>query len=404
MRSSVWSLAVVSLMVVAGCKAGAGLGANMQGAGSAGGELSGAGAGKCTGDFGANASAQKLEAFLTASKDFEGAAADMEVSLRTSCQKLGESLGMTSEELSGDLKTSCNNVAAKLKAELTSLKAEAKLKASVVIEPPRCEVNVDAYAKCAGECNVDVKPGEMKLECEGGEMYGRCDAVCEGSCSVDAHGECKGACEGTCGGSCTGKCQGTCDGKCSSKGPNGECNGKCEGTCNGTCSAGCTGECSGTCTVHAEGSCSGECHGGCSVEYKEPRCTGELKAPEVDADCRASCDAKVSANAKCTPPKARLKITGKVKGDAEAKVAKLQAAVESSIGEIAALQAKLKLVASSGEALVKMSGEVPSAVGDLGLRAAACAGEAVAKLPKAAAQVSASVEVSVNLSASASAK
>ena len=60
----------------------------------------------------------------------------------------------------------------------------------------------------------------------------------------------------------------------------GVCDGRCSATASARCSGTCSGKCSATCTVKGQAECSGSCSGGCSVELKEPKCSGEVEAPE----------------------------------------------------------------------------------------------------------------------------
>lgn len=397
-----------ALMLVAAlllsCKGMAGMQAAGSGAGAAtgGGEMGA----QCSGDFGVTASAQKLEAFLSASADLMATAGELEGSLLAACKDVGTKLDVPEAEMQAKgntpaVKAACDAASAKLKAELTDLRAQAKLKVAIVAEPPRCEVSMDAYAKCAGECDATVKPGEVDLKCEGGEIVGTCKGSCSGSCSVEASGKCGGECHGTCEGGCKGTCQGACDGKCSAKNAEGECNGTCSGTCEGTCSAKCQGSCSGECWVKAEAECKGECHGGCSVAFEEPRCTGKVEPPKVEADCQASCDAKVEAKAKCKPGKVSVAITGKATSNVEERLAKVRAALEGSWGAVLLARAKLERIGAGTQAMVKAAGNVPGAVGDLGFSAAACATQAAAGVVKASGSISVSVEASASISGAA---
>jgi hypothetical protein len=371
---------------------------------SAGGELGA----QCGGDFGASVAAQKLEVFLTATADFTGAAAELEASLISACEDMAEELEIPDSELQGSpgdpkVKAVCTPVSAKIEAELKDLRASAKLDVNIAATPPRCEAKVDAYADCVGQCEVDVDPGKLELQCEGGELRGQCDAECRGTCAAEVDGKCEGTCEGTCKGGCSGTCEGACDGKCSSTGANGSCSGKCDGTCKGECSAGCSGGCDGECVVKAKAECKGECRGECSVQMKEPTCTGEVRAPQASADCRASCDAKISAKAECKPGAIAVDMKGKTDSNIPEKAARLRAAIESGFGTVLAARAKLKKMGASGQAIVQTAGSLPNAIGELGLNAASCATRAAAALPRATASVSVSIEVSASLSASAGA-
>jgi hypothetical protein len=159
------------------------------GGSSSGGELSGG----CSGDFGASASAQKLETFLSATADFTAAAAELEGSLIGACQDMAKELQIPDSELQGKageakVKAVCSPVSAKLEAELKDLRASAKLDVKVAMTPPRCEASVDAYADCVGQCEVNVDPGKLEVKCEGGELRGQCDAECHGTCAAEVAG------------------------------------------------------------------------------------------------------------------------------------------------------------------------------------------------------------------------
>ena len=378
----------------------------LSGAPAGGGELSGS----CTADFGTQKAAQQVEAFLLATSKFTGTAAELESSLLKTCKSMGAALDMKEDDYKAKsseepaVRSACNAVSAKLAAELSDLKAQGNLQAKVNATPPRCEVNMDAYADCAAKCEVDVDPGKLELECKGGDVVGKCSGECKGACYAKVDGECSGSCEGTCSGGCSGICNGHCDGTCKTKGADGQCNGACDGTCEGTCSAGCQGSCSGQCAMKGKADCNGECHGGCSVAYTEPRCTGTVEPPKMDADCKASCDAKINAEAECTPGHAELSIKGDVKSNLEPKVARVRKAIRIGFADLMAIQAKLELLAASGSQMVSTAKEVPGAAADLGAGAAACVLEAAAAVPRAVAQVDVSVDVSVSLSASASGK
>jgi hypothetical protein len=357
--------------------------------------------GDCDADFGTNEAALKLEAFLAATNEFTTAATEIETSLTDTCKDMGSTLGIAASEMEGGVQGACNAVAAKIQAEISDLRANANLEIAVVAEPPVCEVSVNAYASCVGECDVNVDPGSADIQCEGGELRGECSAECTGSCSVQASASCEGSCEGTCSAGCSGTCNGACDGTCSAEGPNGECAGRCEGACNGTCEGGCSGSCDGQCVVEASGSCEGECRGGCSVEFQEPRCTGELRPPSASADCQAACDARLEANASCRPGRVAVTIRGGIEGDE--RVMRLKNALESGLPAILALKAQLERMARAGGEIVSRVGDLPDAVASIGVSAAACASAAASALPEATASVGVSVEVSASVSGSATA-
>lgn len=360
----------------------------------------------CSGDFGAGAAAAKLEAFLTATNDFTTTAGEINTALIQACKDMGSELGLPAADMEpqGDtpaVRAACAPVAAKIQAELADLRATAHLEIVIVATPPVCEVSIDAYGGCMAECDVEYQPGSVDVQCEGGELRGGCSAECTGQCSVEASGQCSGACEGTCSGSCTGTCSGACEGTCATRNAEGQCEGRCNGTCRGTCSAGCTGSCSGQCSVQASGSCSGECRGGCSVEFTAPRCTGVVRPPQASADCQASCDARLDAQAECRPGQATIDIRGDVASNVEERVGRLRQAIESGMPVVGVLARKMRRLAVSGAAMIRAGADVPDAVASLGVNATRCAGQAVAALPQATAQISVSIEVSASFSASA---
>ena len=394
---------LIVLLALGSCRPVPAGGAGAGGNASAGGELGA----QCKGDFGVSAAAGKLEAFLSATADFTGAAAGLESSLIAACTDMGRELGVSEAEMQGQpgqpqVKAKCDPVALKLQAELNDLRASAKLKVAVVAQPPQCKAHVDAYASCVGQCDAQVDPGKLDVQCEGAELRGKCSAECSGTCAVEVKGECKGSCEGSCSGGCSGKCEGQCDGKCSATNADGSCSGSCKGDCKGSCSAGCKGECEGKCVAKAKAQCEGECRGGCSVKFEEPYCTGEVRAPSANVDCQASCDAKLDAQVKCEPGKVHVAVDGAVESNIEERLARVRAAIEGGLGAVLAARAQLDRLSASGQAIVRTAGTIPNAVGELGLQAAACATQAAAILPRAVGSVSASVEVSVSVSASAS--
>ncbi len=97
----------------------------------------------------------------------------------------------------------------------------------------------------------------------------------------------------------------------------------------------------------------------------------------------------------------RVAITGTVGSDIEDRVNKLRAALQGGYGAILAVAAKLQRLVAAGEAMVRTGAEMPDAVGQLGLQAAACVTEATAALPRATGSITVSVEVSASVSGSA---
>lgn len=401
MRRSTIAL-IAGAIMLAGCpplpEGPDGLGGGGGGGGSSGGELSS----ECQADFGASAAAAKLEGFMLATAQFTRAAAALEGSLKDSCIAMGNELGMSSGELSGDVRTVCNAVGVKLREEMSDLSASASLRIEVAATPPRCEISMEAYAGCTAECDIEVDPGEVP-QCEGGEIRGSCSAQCQGSCTVEVQGSCSGSCQGSCEGGCQGVCNGVCEGECSSRNAEGQCNGTCSGTCHGSCSASCQGSCEGECTVSGQASCQGSCSGGCSVEYTEPVCTGEWRAPSVSAECQASCEARLEANVECTPGHTEIVITGEINENIRERVERVRGALRAGYGQLRVIGEKLNRIRRTGRALIDAAGNLRGTGRALGLNAVSCVTEAAAIIPNAVAQIGVSVQVQVEVSASVTA-
>jgi hypothetical protein len=393
-------------------------GGQLPGTGAGGGGTSGGGGGTSGGerdaqldqcaqrDWGSAQAALKLEGFLLATSDFLGAAADVQDSMTRTCKKMGRELGVSSAAMSGGVKDVCNPVVEKLRSEMGDIRGKANLNVKVVATPPRCEVDMDAYAECTAKCEAELEPGEVDVQCEGGHIVGQCSAKCTGECNVDVQGTCQGTCEGTCTAQCQGTCKGECEGECSSTGADGQCNGQCDGACHGTCEGGCQGSCEGECWVSGKAECNGECRGGCSVDYEKPRCTGEVKPPKASADCKASCDARLNAKAECEPGKAKVVVDGNVSSNLKSKVDRVKAAIRSGYAGIEATGEKLRRLQRTGQELRRASSRLKGsfqALGAQAIRAGQCVTLAGSALPSALGNVSASLEVQVSMSASVTA-
>jgi hypothetical protein len=351
----------------------------------------------------------KLKAATAAAVELKGFADQIDADLKAGCGGIAKDLGAGAEFKDG--KAACD---AAIKA-IGDFKAKigGNAKVALVIKPPKCQADLNAYADCAGKCDVSASGGKAKVECEPGKLAGKCDAQCEGSCDVKAGAKCDGTCSGTCDaeikGSCSGKCNGKCDGK-DSKGAacSGTCDGKCEG---GTVQAECKGKCGGDCKLKASAKCEGTCSGKCTTEFKEPKCTGEITPPKMSADCKAHCDTSVSAKAECTPAQVGITVTGAA--DAKA-VETFKLALEKNLPLV------LKVSIGMGERAGKIAGNAKAVVegavssfaeiggkgGASGALTAgqltACLGETFKGAISAAGSLQANVSVSVNVSASAS--
>lgn len=328
----------------------------------------------CGADFGTTSAAAKLETFFDATARFHDSAFAAEAELLAACQRTGRALGMSEGELSGNLAEVCGAANERLRTEMAAIRSNTTV--NVASEPPRCEVSVEAYGSCMASCEAQVDPGSVEITCEGGEIRGYCDASCQGSCAVDVTGSCSGTCEGTCAGTC------------SAPGANGACAGSCEGTCQGRC------------VVDAQASCQGECRGGCSVSYREPYCTGRIRRPTASARCRASCDARIEAQARCTPGHTDISVQGGLDAENQARLERVQLAMREGVSAILALRERITRLRDAGAEIVETAPSIPGAAAAVSIGAVACATAAAASCAESAASLSVSVEVTVSFSAS----
>lgn len=351
----------------------------------------------------------RAKAALKAGAQVIEIAAEIEADVLEACTNIATDLGVPKKELKAGEGQSKVEVACKAAASaIADTRASIDAKATVEAEPPRCRASMDAMADCAAECEADIEPGEVRLECEGGELSGRCEGTCQGSCTVEGTADCQGTCSGECKGKCTGeivgKCDGTCNGTCEGKNTQGKCDGTCRGKCDGNvegqCSARCNGGCDASCEMQAKGECQGTCSGECSVKFEEPKCDGEMKAPEVSAECEAECNAKITAEVDCEP--GRFYMNAGVSADTEA-VEKLAATLKTNLPTLlrvsVSLKGRLESAVAAAEASVKGIKATVEAAGSDAVQVAGCF---VASL-QAQARASASIKVSVEASASASA-
>ncbi len=356
-------------------------------------------------EFGIDAAVgAKLKSGVMAAVSLDSFAAKLDADLKAACGGLAGDLGAGGDFADG--KAACD---AAIKA-MVDIKGQlgAGFKVAIDVQPPHCAASMDAMADCAAECDAELEPGSVKVECEPGKLSGTCEAQCSGTCEMSA----AATCEGTCNGSCSAKFEGTCGGDCT-----GRCDGKkvkgaaCEGTCKGECSAGasgsCGGECSGSCELSGSATCEGTCRGECSAEMKAPKCEGEMTPPKASAECEAHCDAQVQAEVECTPPRIAVRIEGAANAEL---AAKYKAALENNLPAVLniAIGMKDQALSVAADAKAVVDG-VQATVGQLkaspaiGARVTACVAAPFKAAFDAAASVKANVNVSVEVKASASA-
>jgi hypothetical protein len=347
--------------------------------------------------------AAKLKAGMAASAEVKALAEKVDGELKLACGNLAHDLGGT-----GDYKDGQDACKAAMKV-MGDVKAKmgANAKIALDVTEPHCGVDVNAYADCAGKCDVNVKGPKAEVKCEPGKLQGECSGKCQGECEASAAAACTGECSGSCDadikGSCSGKCSGKCDGKVMDAKANGECSGTCEGKCDAQVKGECHGKCGGSCKMSAQAECHGTCTGSCKVEMKAPKCTGKVEPPQMSAECKAKCDAGIHAHAECTPPHIALRISGSADAKAEAT---FRAAIEKNLGAI------IKVAVGTGKEVGELAGEMKVVVDGVsasiegvskdatGLKLAACLAPVKGAID-AIGSVQANVNVSVSVSASA---
>ncbi len=337
--------------------------------------------GSCNQDFGDTHAAAKLEEFFAATIAWQDAANGIQRDLTNACQVTGHALGMSDADMNAggdDLEHMCATVDARLRSEIAALRDAGHADLQVDSRPPHCEVSVDAYASCMASCEATVDPGQVDIQCDGGELRGQCDAQCTGHCAVQVDAACSGTCEGS------------CEGTCAARNADGSCNGQCDGTCHGSCVA------------DAQASCQGECRGSCSVQFREPYCTGTIRRPSASARCTGSCNAHVEATARCTPGETHVSMSTGLDADGQARLARVQAAIHDGVSQILTIRTRVQRLQTAGAQIIATAQDVPASAAAEGLHAIACATAAAGALAEASASVSVSVNVSVSMSASVS--
>lgn len=356
-------------------------------------------------EFGLEAAAAgQIRAGLQAALELDAFAGQLDADLKAACGGLASELGK-----GGDFQSSedaCRAASQAVAAVKNRLGAGARL--SVAVQPPHCAASVDAMADCLAECDAQLEPGSVEVQCEPGKLAGTCEGQCTGKCELKAAARCQGTCHGSCSASFQGSCDGACNGTCDGKKVDGAA---CSGTCKGSCSAGaegrCGGQCEGSCELQGAAQCGGTCRGSCSVEMKAPRCEGEMTPPKASAECEARCETNVQANVECTP--ARVAVI--VEGQADARAAAdLKAALEKHLPAVLKVAIGMKdqalSVATQGKAVVdgvQATIETVKAAPEAGARLSACVAAPFKAAIDAAASIRASVDVSVQVQASASA-
>jgi hypothetical protein len=138
------------------------------------------------GNYAASDAGAKLKIFLQATKDLQGAVAEMVKLEKESCVMMGHELGMPEGDLAGDdTKGICAKVITAYQNNLkVAFKANAKLK--VVYKPAECKVEANVSAAAGGSCS-----GAAAADNSGAGAAGGCQAA--GHVNAALKAECKPA-------------------------------------------------------------------------------------------------------------------------------------------------------------------------------------------------------------------
>ena len=352
-------------------------------------------------------------AFAQASSDLAATATAALNDVQAACRNIAIELGASAADIeAADAKAERERTGAicQLAAGQISSRVTARVQVDVAFQPPVCQVSVQARARCeanctaAGKCDVRANPpecrgGTLEISCRGDcTAKSRATVHCEGSCT----GNCQGACVAQGGVRCNGRCEGTCTADGSATGQAFDAQGNCIGTCQGTCSATppgvrCEGACNGECDAacRAEGNATVTCDGQCSGDFEPLRCEGGTLEGgcDVQASCKANCNASAAARAECRPP--AIRITARATVDPE-----LGRAIQVLEANLPPLLVILK---ARGEAFVDLVGNLAASAaqtgsavvsGDLSARATACLVPISATIGEAAANARVSVKAS----------
>jgi len=145
-------------------------------------------------DFGADADAQKIEAFLDTSARFESEAFALAAELEHTCDAMADDLGVEvpgADESEPQVAASCGAVADEIEAIVTAAyPADGSIE--LVYEPPVCSVDLDAMASCVARCDASMSASSDVVCTESrdgaycsSDSVARADAQCEAACEAD---------------------------------------------------------------------------------------------------------------------------------------------------------------------------------------------------------------------------
>jgi hypothetical protein len=280
----------------------------------------------------------------------------MEALATQACKTMGRDLGIPEQAMApkrDEPGESARAACGALSAQIDWILRQG-IQVKVQAQPPQCQADFQAKAQCEGQCNVQVDPGQIVAQCEPARLSGYCQGKCEGRCE--------------------GKCNGQCNGQCSAT----DAQGRCVGSCNGTCSGG----------------CDATCHAKCEGQWQAPKCEGYVQGPSASGDCQASCSARASLRAQCTPGQVNVAVSS----NAEMAM-RLAATLRANLPYLIEAEVGLgKRVLGDVKAVVDIGGRLPRVIGDAGAQAVACVAAAAHASVQASVRVNVSVQASANVS------
>lgn len=284
---------------------------------------------------------RRLYAFLVATAALQKEVLELQKQAKRACLNMAAELKLPQDQLAGDTRFVCHNVAVALRDNLAAAqKQEHEPTFEVVYKPAQCVVDLDVAAKATAEC--------------------------EARAEADVRVSCQGSCQGT--------CTGECDGTCSARGDGGKCAGKCTGTCRGSC----TGGCDGSADVDADASC---------------EASGELRA-NLDATCTDPVMEIKYDDGTVTDP-AKMELVTRALNRGLPQLLLVAAQVQGPVASAVATWGK------SVAALSASSAKLADQLGDAGICVLGQIGSAFAALAEIEVQVQVTIEASVEVGGAA---
>lgn len=251
------------------------------------------------------------------------------------------------------VKTSCKMMGEELKMSANELDGQTDVVCARVIT--RIQDNLKVGLKANAQLKVEYTPAVCKVDMR---ASARAAAECEGKAEADIKATCEGRCNGT--------CSGSCEGKAGTGGNSGQCDGVCKGTCEGSCE-------------------------------------GSAKV-DASAQCRAQAEVDASLNVECTEPELKIEAEASAVVDTS-KIELTLNALRAGLPKIFSVQARLKPLQSAVATWATSAGELAASAGDLAgsfQDQAMCISGQIAAAASMVTNIKAEVNVSVEVSASAS--